>query len=53
MRDFALPRRRLSLRFGLAAAVAVLFPCVHAAGEELDHPWLLQQTLRGFFGREP
>lgn len=46
--DFALTQKHLSLRFGLVAAVAMLFPCMHAAGEELYHPVLLQQTLRGF-----
>lgn len=53
MRDFALTHKHLCLWFGFVAAVAMLFPGVHAAGEELYHPVLLQQTLRVFFGHEP
>lgn len=53
MHDFALTHKHLLLRFVLVAAVAMLFPCAHAAREELYHPMLLQQTLRVFFGREP
>lgn len=35
--DFALRQRHLLVCFGLAAVIMMLFPCMHAGGEKLNH----------------
>lgn len=51
---FALPHTDLALYSGHAAAVAMLLPCLHAAGEELYPPRAAAANPDGgFFGREP
>lgn len=51
--DFALRQRHLLVRFGLAAVVMMLFPCMRAAGKELNHAVLSQLNpmvfVLGFF----